>query len=147
MDLSVINQPNFELITKFNFKTILTLGEAVTYQTNLQDDQIPLSSLLNRIKHEQTSLNKAIISWTPNDNEKPCIQSYEIIADDGRQFETSETRTEIEIVPCITYEITITPISLNGVAGTSSIYEFSAKEVGMCQNFYSSKIHGILTIF
>lgn len=102
----------------------------MTYQTNLQDDQVRLSPLLNRIKHEQTSLNKAIISWTPNENELACIRSYEITADDGRRFETYETRTEIEIVPCITYEIAITPISLNGVAGASSLYEFSAQEVG-----------------
>lgn len=102
-------------------------GPAVTYQTNLNDDAIPLYLLDNSIKNHQVN-ESVTISWTPKKEEETCIAHYEIDFND-QNFKTRDTRTEInDFAPCITYEIVITPISHRGKRGISSTFEFTTQE-------------------
>lgn len=102
-------------------------GANVTYLTSLNDDDVPLSSLENRIQYEQRK-ESVIISWAPIKEEDSCIAYYEIAFND-QIFKTNETNTEInDFAPCITYEIDITPISHHGKAGDRSTFEFTSQE-------------------
>jgi hypothetical protein len=99
----------------------------VTYHTNMRDDEIPLSSLENRIKYEQ--MKEAVtISWFPIKEEESCIAHYEINFNDN-VFKTNETQTIInDFAPCITYDIDITPVSIHLKYGMLSTFEFTSKE-------------------
>lgn len=103
-------------------------GPNISYQTNLNDDDVQLSSLQNSVKYKQVD-ETIVISWMSSVYEQPCISYYEI--DFNKQnFKTDETQTEInEFVPCIAYEIDITPISYGGRRGITATFEFTTKEL------------------
>lgn len=103
------------------------IGANVTYRTKMHDDDVPLSSLENRIQSEQKK-ESVTISWSPIKEEEPCIAYYEINFNDN-VFKTNKTETEInDFAPCITYEIDITPVSTSENYGISSTYEFTSQE-------------------
>lgn len=104
-----------------------TKGPDVSYLTNLNDDDIPLSSLYNSIKYQQ--LNETVlVTWAPREEEESCIAFYEIDFND-QNFKTEDTKTEInDFAPCITYEIDITPISHHAKRGVTSTFEFTTQE-------------------
>lgn len=116
----------------------VTIGPVVTYQTNLNDDDIPLSSLRNAIEHQQAN-NSVIISWSPVQEEKMCIAYYEVDFNE-QSFKTNKTQTEINnFTSCIDYKLDITPISQHGRRGATATYEFTAKE--FCKFFFAGVIH------
>lgn len=103
-------------------------GPNISYQTNLNDDDVQLSSLQNKIEYKQVD-ETVLISWKPSIDELPCISHYEIDFN-KRNFKTEETQTEInEFVPCIAYEIEITPISHGGRRGITTTFEFTTREL------------------
>lgn len=105
-----------------------TIGPVVTHQTNLNDDDIPLSSMRNGIQHEQVN-NSVIISWSPKLEEKMCIAYYEVDFND-QSFKTNDTKTEInDFAACIDYKLDITPISQHDKRGATATYEFTTKEL------------------
>lgn len=104
-------------------------GPAVIYRTNMNDDDIPLSSLQDNIHYEQVN-ELVIISWQPQKKEESCIAYYEIGFSD-QTFKEEKTRTEInDFAPCILYEFDITPISHHDKRGITTTFEFTTKEVG-----------------
>lgn len=110
-------------------------GPNITYQTNLHDDDLQLSSLQNNIEYMQAN-ESIIISWLPLKEEESCIAYYEIDFNE-QSFKTEELQTEInEFAPCMTYEIDITPVSHQGRRGITAKYEFTTSELG--ENFRTS---------
>lgn len=102
-------------------------GPDVFYHTNLNDDDISLSSLDKPIEYKQ--LNETVtVTWAPRKEEESCVAFYEIDFND-QNFKTENARTEInDFAPCITYEIDITPISHHGKRGVTSNFEFTTEE-------------------
>lgn len=104
-----------------------TKGPDVSYHTNLNDDDVPLSLLAKSIEYRQLN-ETVVVSWAPRKEEESCVAFYEIIFND-QNFKTEETKTEVnEFAPCITYEIDITPISHHGRRGITSTFEFTTQE-------------------
>lgn len=126
LDIAACNK-NYTVQIRCYSKDNETIGPVVTYQTNLNDDDIPLSPMRNTIQHEQVN-NSVIISWSPMQEEKMCIAYYEVDFND-QSFKTNDTRTEInDFAPCIAYKLDITPISQHGKRGATATYEFTTKE-------------------
>lgn len=106
------------------------IGDAASYQTNLKDSDFELSPFDDNIHAEQAE-NEIIISWTPMKDEASCISHYEIGCND-QLYNTSITKhTFTDFLPCITYEIFIIPYTLDGLPGARSVFEYTAKEIGM----------------
>ena len=120
-----------------------TRGPDVSYQTNLNDDDVPLSSLIKSVEYKQ--LNETIIvSWAPRKEEESCVAFYEIDFN-HQSFKTSDTKTEInDFAPCITYEINITPISHYSKRGVTSTFEFTTEEFcKLIQIFFVTNFHNL----
>ncbi|CRK94349.1 CLUMA_CG007863, isoform A [Clunio marinus] len=102
-------------------------GAAVIYNTNLNDDDVPLSSLDSNINYKQVE-SSVMLTWNPKKEEINCIGFYEVEFND-QIVKTKETELEItDLAPCTSYEISITPISLHDIRGRTSIFELTTQE-------------------
>jgi hypothetical protein len=105
-------------------------GPNVTYDTQLRDDAVNLSRV-EQFQFQQTN-DSALFLLSANEAEKSCIKSYQIAFGEIVK-EINDTKLQIrrsDLLPCTTYDIKITTISLADIAGTSEDFEFTTSEFG-----------------
>lgn len=105
-------------------------GPNVSYQTNLDDDSVPLSAISDTAFSVTQTSEELLIKWIPNAKEAPCIEHYDVILND-QNFKVTEPKTILnDFLPCITYRIQVVPVTEKGTRGGSTSYEFTTKVIG-----------------
>lgn len=109
-------------------------GANVTYQTDLNDDIIPLSAVKNNFTFVQEN-ELLTISWTPLKAEESCIAHYEVDFFE-EHAEVKEPRfVTKDFDSCVDYAVRITPVSLNGKPGNEIEFEFVTRASGKFIHF------------
>lgn len=137
---------------KKNYKIIIRCvsiegitGPNVTYETQFRDDAISLSAVEN-FEFKQTN-DSVLFTFSTNELEKLCIKHYQLAYGDIIK-QINDTRIEISqsgLLPCTTYDIEITPISLTDTAGASKNFEFTTSVFG--ENFIKLLLLFLLLLF